>query len=567
MLKNILFISFIVVSISTWAQDNTSVKDSISLSDNKIISFETYYYDALNEKIKGNHREAVELLRLALRFKPSNADAQYEISINYKSLKDYRKAILFGENAVRFRSDNKWYWLNVAELYSLVGDNLNAEKSYEKLAKVDSKFVPEYIKSIARTGETEIALKKVNIFLKSGSTEELLVLKRDLLIVNKRNIDAISLTNELISFNPTNVNYYYDISELLLKDKQFIEAEKFITTGLELLPNNPILVRQNFKVLMQQNHYDEAFVILEEAFENSRLNFNEKLGFVIDFVEADKDQKQVKELIKALEKWVENTHEEKIYPIIGNLYKIQNDNLKALESFRKGFNSGYTEFSGLIEMLILEQELGKYDLLLADSDKMLELFPSHPVLYLFKGFAANQTGDYKYSVDALVSGLDFVVNNDKLKSEFHSMLADSYSRLNDMENSLKEFDKALELDPENISILNNYSYFLAENGKNLDKALEMINIVISVESNNAMYLDTQAWIYYKKGEFEQARKILKRVITSDDAKSADILEHYGDILYKLNKVNLAVEHWEKAYKLAGTSIELKEKINNRALLE
>ncbi len=571
MLKKTLFISYLFVGVTTWAQDKANefaeVNDSTLVADNDVISFEKYYYDALNEKIKGNHREAVELLRLALRFKPNNADAQFEISINYKSLKDYRKAILFGENAVRFNPSQKWYWLNVSELYSLVGDAKNAERCYGELSKLEPRFIPEYIKSVARTGETAVALRKVDIFLKNSRTEELLVLKRDLLVVNGMPDEAIDLTKELIELSPEIPDYYYEISELLLKNDRVDEAEQYIMDGLKVIPDSPILVRQDFKILMQKSDYDAAFVILNEAFVNPRMDFNEKLGFVIDFVDSDKEHKQTARLINSLEDWVADTHEVKIYPIIGNLYKIEGNNEKSLEAFRLGFSKGHTEFTSLIEMLILEQDLGKYDLLLSDSDKMLEIYPSHPVLYLFKGFAANQTGDFKYSIEALELGLDYVVNNNRLKAEFYSMIADSYYRIEEFDKSFNAFDEAIALDPENIVALNNYSYFLAENSTQLDKALKMITQVLEVEPDNTTYLDTKAWVYYKQGEYEKARGILKQALNAGGELSADILEHYGDILFKLDKVNQAVKQWEKAYKLASNSTSLKEKINNRALIE
>ncbi|MCK5782276.1 MAG: tetratricopeptide repeat protein [Flavobacteriales bacterium] len=565
---SIRVITSIIVFFSTYtyvAAQEQVAGDSVHISTRETVSFESYYYKALNEKIKGNHKDAVELLRLALRFKPENADAQFELSINYKSLKDYRTAALFGENAVRLSPDKKWYWLNIADLYSLLGDSKNAERCYGKLVEIDPTFVPEYIMSIARTGNITLALDKVNVFLKNGETEALLLLKRDLLVANERIPEAIGLTKKLITYNKLKADYYYEISELFLREKDVDSAEKYVKAGLLLLPENPILIRQDFKLLMIQSNYEEAFIVLDEAFDNPKLSFNDKLGFVIAFVDSDKEHKQTDRLISALENWVDEYHEVKVYPIIANLYGIKGNKEKSLEYFREGFDKGYNEFSSLIEMLLLEQELGKYDLLFADSNRMLVLFPSHPVLYLFKGFSENQLKDYACSIETLHEGLEFVVNNDKLKSEFYSISADSYYQLGNEEDAFREYDKALLFDPENIGILNNYSYFLAESGVELDKALEMIKIVVDKNSENATYLDTMAWVHYKKGDYEEARKILKRAIKAGGDKSADILEHYGDILFKLDKVNLAVRQWEKAYKFANSSEVLKEKINNRSL--
>lgn len=554
------------LSISVWSQDKgTQVADSISVSGKSTVSFETYYYEALKEKIKGDFGKAVELLRKSLRFQPNNADVQFELSINYKSLKDYRQAILYGENAVRFKPNQKWYWVNIAELYSLIGDNKNAERCYAKLSELDSEFIPEYVRSIARSGNIKLALEKVTLFLKNTETEELLTLKRDLLVANNLNTEAIALTNELIELNPNSSTYYFEISDLLLKDGKIDEAEEYVNKGLINTPDSPILIRQEFKILLQKSDFDAAFDILNMAFENHRFDFNEKLGFVIEFVTADVEHKETSRLIKSLENWVGDTHEVKIYPIIGNLYKIDGNKEKALLTFRKGFDAGYTDFSGLMDMLILEQELEEYTLLVEDSNKMLELYPTQPVLFLFKGFALNQLGNYNLSIETLEEGVGYVMNNDKLKAEFHSLTADGFYRKKELDKCFAEFDKAISLDAENIVVLNNYSYYLAENNLRLNMALEMIKQVVETEANNSTYLDTMAWVYYMQGDYENAKTSLKKALKNGGDESADVLEHYGDILYKLDKVSQAVKQWKKAYKLNSSSTILKEKIGKKAI--
>lgn len=567
MLKRVLIVSLMILSVPSWSQNKGSeVTDSTTVSGKNTVSFETYYYEALKEKVKGDYGKAVELLRKSLRFQPNNADVQFELSINYKSLKDYNQAILYGENAVRFNPEQKWYWINIAELYSLVNDNKNAERCYAKLSELDSEFIPEYVRSIARNGNTKLALQKVDVFLKNDTrNEELLVLKRDLLVANNRKGEAIILTSKLIELNPSNTTYYFEISDLYINEGKIDEAEKYVTKGLDISPDNLNLLRQEFKILMHNSDFDSAFDILNMVFENHRLDFNEKLGFVIEFVKADEDHKETSKLIKALELWVADTHEVKIYPIIGNLYKIEGNKEKALLNFRKGFEAGYNDFSGLIDMLILEQDLAKHKFLVEDTEKMLELYPSQPVIFLFRGFALNQLGEYELSIETLQEGVEYVMNNDKLKSEFHSLIADGYYRQNDLNKCFSEFEKAIKYDAENIVVLNNYSYYLAENNMHLDKALEMIIQVVDTEANNSTYLDTMAWVYYMKGDYENARNSIKEAIKNGGGESADILEHYGDILFKLGKNNQAVKQWKKAYKFDSSSTILKQKIERKAI--
>jgi tetratricopeptide (TPR) repeat protein len=568
MIKRIQIIFFLLLSVSAWSQNKVEViADSVAVSGKETVSFETYYYEALKEKVKGDYGKAVELLRLSLRYQPQNADVQFELSINYKALKDYHQAILFGENAVRFNPDQKWYWLNIAELYSLVGDDGNAQRCYAKLSEFDADFIPEYIRSVARTGKIKLALEKVNLFLENQQTDELLIIKRDLLVANGLIDQAIAITEGLIIAHPNGIDNYIDISGLLLKSEKIEEAGNYVEQGLAVAPDNPQLLRLDFKILMQESDYKKAFEILDRVFESHRFDFNEKLNFVIEFVNNDQEHKQTYKLINSLEKWVADSHEIKVYPIIANLYNLEKDKEKALSTFRKGFEKGYTDFSGLMDMLVLEQELGKYKLLKNDTEKILELYPSQPIVYLFKGLAENQIGEFEVSVNTLSQGVDYVVNNDKLKSEFRSLIADGYYRMDKLDKSFAEFDKAISLNAENIVVLNNYSYYLSVNGMHLDKALEMIKQVIEAEPNSPTYLDTMAWVYYKRGEYEKAETAIKKALNNGGDKSSGILEHYGDILYRSGSKKQAVKQWKKALKQNQSSETLKNKIDNKAIGE
>ena len=564
----LLVVVCLLLSINAWSQnkgDYNAKLDSLIISSKDTASFETYYYEALKEKVKGDYGKAVNLLRKSLRFQPDNADVQFELSINYKTLKDYRQAILFGENAVRFNPNQKWYWVNVADLYSLVGDNENAARCYAKLSELDPDFIPEYVKSLARSGHVELALQKVDSFLETNNSEELLLLKRDLLVANNRNEEAIELTAKLIELQPNKTDYYLDISDLLLESDKVKKAQEYVEKGLSIAPEDFPLLRQEFKILLRTKKIDEAFEILDKTLDNPNLDFNKKMGFVITFVSVDVDNKETPRLIKSLESWVEKSNEARIYPVIGNLYKAEGEKENALKTFRKGFNAGYTDFSGLIDMLILEQELSEYKLLVEDTDKMLEIYPNQPILLLFKGLGLSQLGEYDESIAVLQDGVKYVVSDDKLKAEFHSLIASSYYSKKELDKCFAEYDKAISYDAENIMALNNYSYYLSESDMHLDKALEMIKQVIEAEPNNPTYLDTMGWVYYKLGDYKKAESVLKLALKNGGDSSSGVIEHYGDALFRLGKERKAVRQWKKAYKLNKSSITLKEKISKRAI--
>ena len=121
------------------------------------------------------------------------------------------------------------------------------------------------------------------------------------------------------------------------------------------------------------------------------------------------------------------------------------------------------------------------------------------------------------------------------------------------------YQKALSLDPENAVVLNNFSYSLATRGKDISKALEMVQKALTKEPKNGAFLDTMGWIYYKMGRYKQALKFVK-ASTETREPSAEVFEHLGDIYHKLGNVKKARLYWKKALGKDKTNRRLLQKL-------
>jgi tetratricopeptide (TPR) repeat protein len=98
-------------------------------------------------------------------------------------------------------------------------------------------------------------------------------------------------------------------------------------------------------------------------------------------------------------------------------------------------------------------------------------------------------------------------------------------------------------------------------------ALKYSGKTIEKEPNNSVYLDTYAWILYKLGKYRKSMKYIEKAIENNGSGDGDILEHYGDILYKNGNVEQAIEQWKKARKKGRDSEDLDYKIKNEKLPE
>ncbi len=161
------------------------------------------------------------------------------------------------------------------------------------------------------------------------------------------------------------------------------------------------------------------------------------------------------------------------------------------------------------------------------------------------------------------SALTYTLLSLKLDSgnvEIYSQLGYLYDQMKNHAKSDSSYEKALRLDPDNLSANNNYSYSLATRGRQLDRSLEMITKVIKTDSTNAAYLDTYGWINYIMGNYNEAMEYLLKASESLDA-SAEVFEHLGDIYNKLGKRKKAVKAWEKAIQLEPDNKSVQKKLN------
>ena len=115
-----------------------------------------------------------------------------------------------------------------------------------------------------------------------------------------------------------------------------------------------------------------------------------------------------------------------------------------------------------------------------------------------------------------------------------------------MKKCFAEYELALKSDPDNAAVLNNFSYFLSEQDKDIERAVEMGRRATEVSRNNPTYLDTYAWALHKAGRDAEAKRIMQQALSLDRTDSAELQIHYGDILASLGERFMAEIYWRRA---------------------
>jgi len=108
-----------------------------------------------------------------------------------------------------------------------------------------------------------------------------------------------------------------------------------------------------------------------------------------------------------------------------------------------------------------------------------------------------------------------------------------------------EYRKALAIDPENPTVLNDLGYMWADRGVHLDEALKMIQKAVELDPQNGAFLDSLGWVYFKLGQYGPAEENLHKAIDRT-ATDASIHDHLGQVYEATGRLQLAVSQWERS---------------------
>ena len=177
--------------------------------------------------------------------------------------------------------------------------------------------------------------------------------------------------------------------------------------------------------------------------------------------------------------------------------------------------------------------------------------PNAMEFYYYLGLAHYQKDQTDKALEVFKKGVQQInEKSDKgIASDFYSILGDLYHSREMKAEAYAAYDSSLVYNPKNINTLNNYAYYLSVERVNLDKAEEMSFITVKAEPENSTYLDTYAWILFEKGRYTEARIYIEQAMENGGDTSQVIVEHCGDIYFKLGDKGKAVEYWKKALSL------------------
>ncbi|KAJ3425180.1 tetratricopeptide repeat protein [Anaeramoeba flamelloides] len=433
---------------------------------------------------------ACEQYKIILKMDPNNYIASMNLGIIYEKLQDFKNSILMYKRSINSGNDN-------IECYYKLSNILLYNGSYEDSINILKQIVKKYLKKIHEEIE-EVEEEEENENGDLIECSKICYKISQIYLEMSKHKESLKYLNDSIQYNPNNFMSHYTLAKLYFKLQQFDQSLKEYSECVKIEPTN-------------SKSYTGLGLIYLYKYENETETETEKekeKGIQdINLHQKNKEE----EIIKNNENTVNSLNE-----AINNFnfsIKLDENNLKS--------------YKGLV-IIYLKQK--NYDLSIHNLQKMLELNPFDSNNAQLIGLLLLNRNKNK---NDLINSKKYFENALKLEDykneKIYFQIAFIQSKLNEIELSIKNYEKCLKLKPNmaeanlNLGILLLKNYKMEKNVHKQIKYLEnCINCLVFVTEKQPGNIKAQlnlAIAYKKLGNFGQSEKRFQNIVNLKDFRT------------------------------------------------
>lgn len=567
---------WLLLPAGLWASDvKTPVQVSLNqLSPEQQRKFDYFYYEAANLKNAGKYDAAYDLFSYCLSLDTASSPVLYELAMFQLQRNRPEKAVEMLKSAVAHSDDNFTYRMTLAGLYRNLGMYGEASDSYEELVKryPDKSELNYYLAdALTQEGEIGAAIDAYNVLESTMGMNETLSLQKFKLYQTLKQPDkAFEEIEKLANKYPMNARYRLLMGDLHLENEETEKALTCYQQAHEIDPDDPRYIVSMANYYDQTGDKEAAEQEIRDALVNEKLDVETKVGILSRYVQRLQQTQQGIENANSLFQTLLDQHPEdtELKLMYGSLLMAQQKEEEAKFQFQLVTEMEPSNEGAWQQLLNISLKGEDIPEVIRICTRCKELFPEAPEYYFYLGIGYYMQEKYQESLDTYYAGLKIIPEgNGVVKSNFYGQIGDLYYQMEKMDEAYKAYDEALKYNENNAPVLNNYSYFLTLDKKDLKKAERMAAQCIKLEPDNATYLDTYAWVFFVQGNYTLAKIYIENALSKDKTNSAELVDHYGDILYMSGEKDKALEQWKKAKEMGKDTDVLKQKIAKGIYIE
>ena len=503
------------------------------------------YYLSYSRLMKSNLSVSDSLFSSSLRMMRKHVDAhpedKYEAML-YANGNMIANQVQEGLRVLKIQAErnphNVEVQLSIADAYARLEDYRNAIAAYDSVQQWQGQSV-------------QLSARKVRAYQALNDT-----------------VGAIGEMRSLLATAPRNVDYNLAMGNMMLMFGERDSALTYYDKAQQYEPENGatyLAKAQFYNAIGDSVNYDQQTY---QALVSKDLDVASKVEVLADYARhllvAKDSSARTENLFKVLIE--QHPNEPQIRMLFSDYLAAKDDMKGAAEQMDYAVNLDPTDAQAWNRLLVLNIISENYEAAIAAGDRAIELNPNNIELYGYIAPAYYNIKQYDKAIEVYKKALAAVDSTDtEHRSMFLGGMGDAKFSMGDTIGAFALYDQAIEIDPNNVSILNNYAYFLTHCNRDLDKAERMSAKTVQAEPQNATFLDTYAWVFYKRKEYTMAQLYIEMAIKNERRPSSDIYDHYGDILLAVGNKQEALKQWKKALELDASNKELLEKVEKLAL--
>ncbi len=535
------------------------------------------FLEAMMERTKGNDEAAFDSLLHCVSIDSTRAEVHFFLAPYYykrgergKALKSYVRAAELDSTCVDY----------VEALSSAYYDALQYDKAIaaaEQLLKLDSQredVLNVLIKMYDRAGRFSDCISCLDRLEQlEGKSEQMALAKSYYLSEMGDTVASMRELHNLCVDYPGELKYKCTYASSLLTIGQ---ADSALAVYREVMAEDPqnvdaaMFMREYYK---KQNMEQQADSVAMQLLLGKKVDWDAKAAVLRDIILCNErkggDTRKVLDVFHLL---LQQPQQDANMAYLCALYmdkkKMSHDSIGMV--LHKVVQIEPDNFAARMHLLAYAWERNDMDSVVVLCNEARKYDPTQMPFYYYQGMAYYRQDREEDALATLQKGLEYVneTNDSALVADCYMIMGDLLYKTGDSNAAFAAYDSCLHWNPAEVGCLNNYAYFLSLENKRLDQAEQMSHTAVMAEPRNATYLDTYAWVLFKRGRYDEAKEFIDRALQNDSVPGEDILEHAGDI-YALNgNIDQAVEYWKKAAETAPEfNVVLRKKIKKKKYIK
>ena len=535
-------------------------------------ALENQIIDAVSDFDAGRYAEAKERLETLVAVDPDNDAAYYYLGMTALMQNDLELAETGFETAVQLDSSNFWYRHRLAGVYAMTDRKELTVEIYNGLLKDFPKKSDLYyslIELYLSMGRMEDALSTLDqIDTVFGRSDVSVMTRFDILRRLGRMEEAYQVL-EAYNREYSSPQVLAMLGDYRMSMYEDSTALAYYDEALDIAPDYAPALLGKAEVFRITRRYEDYFRTIDVFIKDKDIPAEGKCDYLKALVQHS-DPNFLTRFQPSLDSVMTSFRSvhpgDSLVTALAGIYYYGTGRMdKAKDCFRENVEQWPESLGAAANYAEALMYMGEWEELSAYTKDAYGRFPDELAFLEMSTLADYNLKAYD-DVIATCSRIISVAPDDSARVlTAYTTLGDIYYHLGEKAKAYRSYDEALKVNPEYLTVLNNYAYFLSLDGRKLKKAYSMSRITVEKEPDNATYLDTFGWILYLQGRSEEAKPYFKHAMLYGGKESAVTMDHYAEVLFDLKEYSLAFVYWNQALAkdTEGEIPGLEEKIRQR----